>query len=429
MHHVVIIGGGFGGLHTALSLRSSPVKITLIDKRNFHLFQPLLYQVATGGLSPANIAAPLRAILKHQKNVTVWLGEAHGIEPKTNTLHLKDDSLTYDSLVVATGGENAYFGHPEWESVAPGLKTIEDATRIRKKILLAFEKAERLPVGKERTAYLTFVVIGGGPTGVELAGAIGEIAHHTLRHNFRNIDPSEAQIMLIEGTDRVLSTYPPELSERALQSLHRFGIQVLTNHMVTHIQPGHVQLQTDANDRIIMYSHTILWAAGVQSGTFGLALAQATQVQPDRAGRLPVEPDLSLPAHPNIFVIGDLAHFNHQLDAPLPGVAPVAIQQGKYIAKHIRIHLKGKSLPAFKYKDMGAMATVGRASAVAVIGKWKLWGFVGWLAWLFIHLMQLVEFQNRVLVFFQWSWNYLTRNRAARLITGGLLDPKKLKKT
>jgi NADH dehydrogenase len=416
-HHVVIVGGGFGGLYAAKSLKRAPVRVTLLDRRNFHLFQPLLYQVATGGLSPANIAAPLRAVLKRQRDTRVLLAEAIDIDLAQRQVRLSDGEIGYDTLIVATGARHHYFGHPEWESAAPGLKTIEDATEIRRRVLLAYEMAEREADPALRRALLTFVVVGAGPTGVELAGTLAELARHTLRQDFRDIDPSTAQIILLEAADRVLPPYPPRLSAKASQALVRLGVTVRTHAVVTDVQAEAVTVRTgDATE--IVPCRTVLWAAGVQASPLGAILARATGAALDRAGRITVQLDLSLPGHPEIFVIGDLANFPHQGGKPLPGVAPVAMQQGQYVARLIEARLRGQTLPPFRYRDYGNMATIGRNAAVADFGWLRLSGYLAWLAWLFIHVLKLIEFENRILVLFQWAWNYLTRNRSARLITG-----------
>jgi NADH dehydrogenase len=415
--HVVIIGGGFGGLYAAKALRHAPVQVTLLDRRNFHLFQPLLYQVATGGLSPANIAAPLRAVLKHQANTEVLLGEVVEIEVASRRVVLQDRTIPYDTLVVAAGARHHYFGHDQWEELAPGLKTIEDATEIRRRVLLAFENAERTLDPSSRRGWLTFVVVGAGPTGVELAGTLGELAHYTLRSNFRHISPANARILLLEGLDRVLPTYPPTLSARAAESLARLGVTVRTGTTVTDLRHDVVVTrQGDQEERI--EARTVLWAAGVLASPLGAILARATGATLDRAGRVEVGPDLTLPGHPEIFVIGDLALFPHQTGKPLPGLAPVAMQQGRYAADLIRQRLREKSLPPFRYKDRGTMATIGRAAAVADLGWIRFSGWPAWLAWLFIHILFLIEFENRLLVLTQWAWNYVTRNRSARLVTG-----------
>lgn len=419
---IVIIGGGFGGLYAARGLRKLKVKVTLIDRRNFHLFQPLLYQVATGALSPANIAAPLRAILKRQKNVRVVLGEVQQIDVASRCVSLQDgESIAYDMLVVATGVRHQYFGHPEWESIAPGLKTIEDATAIRRRILLAFERAERTSDVAEKRKLLTFVVIGGGPTGVEMAGAINELAKQTLRRDFRQIDPAHARIILIDGVDRVLPTFPGDLSAKAAESLRRIGVEVWTKATVIAVQSGRVTVQRqDSATSPVEHidAETIIWSAGVQASPLGKVLADATGAEVDRAGRIVVQSDLTIAGHPEIFVIGDLAVCKGEDGKTLPGVAPVAIQQGEYVAKRIGRQLSGETSQPFRMRDRGRMATIGRASAVAIIFGMHLSGFVAWLAWLFIHLMYLVAFENRLLVLMQWGWNYFTRNRSSRLITG-----------
>ncbi len=417
LHRVVIVGGGFGGLYVAQALGKADVQVTLIDRRNFHLFQPLLYQVATGGLSPANIAAPLRAVLKRQKNTRVLLGEVVGFDLERRLAILKDGTEPYDSLVVATGSQHHYFGHPEWERFAPSLKTIEDATTIRQRILSAFEKAERCTEPEDCRALITFLIVGGGPTGVELAGTIGEMAHTTLRGNFRSIDPAKAQIILLEGTDRILGAFPPRLSAKAVKSLNRLGVTVRTGTVVTDVQADRVTIRSGDHTETIR-AHTVLWAAGVEASPLAKALAQATGAEVDRAGRIMVQPDLTLPGHPEVFVLGDMANYPYQGGKPLPGLAPVAMQQGRYVADVIQRRLRGAAPVPFHYKDHGTMATIGRAAAVADLGWITYSGFFAWLTWLFIHILYLIEFQNRILVMFQWAWNYFTRNRAARLITG-----------
>jgi NADH dehydrogenase len=415
---VVIVGGGFGGLYAALTLNRAPVNVTLIDRRNFHLFQPLLYQVATGALSPANIAAPLRGILRRQANARVLLGEVSHIDVAQKRVRLNEgDSLAYDYLIVATGARHHYFGHPEWEAAAPGLKTIEDATEIRRRVLMGFEKAERTESLTERQAHLTFVVIGAGPTGVEMAGAISELARQTLKRNFRRIDPAKARIILIEGTDRVLPPYPPNLSAKAERSLNRLGVEVWTNAVVTDIQPTSVTVKRKTGVERPATT-TVIWAAGVMASPLGKILADATGAELDRAGRVTVGSDLTLPGHPELFVIGDLALSKDATGKPIPGIAPVAMQQGRHAAESILKRLRGETPGPFRYRDKGMLATIGRASAVGVVFGKRISGFIAWLAWLFIHLMFLVEFENRVLVLTQWWWNYVTRNRAARLITG-----------
>jgi len=422
-HRVLIVGGGFGGLYAAQALAKADVQVTLIDRRNFHLFQPLLYQVATGGLSPANIAAPLRDVLKRQKNTCVLLGEVVNFNLERRLAILKDGTEPYDSLIVAAGSRHHYFGHPEWEQFAPSLKTIEDATTIRRRILSAFEKAERCTDAEACQALMTFVIVGGGPTGVELAGAIGEVAHATLRGNFRSIDPAQARIVLLEGLDRILSTYPPKLSAKAVKSLQRLGVTVRTNTLVTDVQADRVTIRSGEQTETIR-AHTVLWAAGVEASPLAKALAQATGAELDRAGRIVVQPDLTLPGHPEIFALGDMANYPYPNGKPLPGVAPVAMQQGRYVADLIERRLRGAALVPFHYRDRGSMATIGRAAAVADLGWITFSGLLAWLTWLFIHIIYLIEFQNRILVLLQWAWNYFTRNRAARLITGADAEEK-----
>jgi NADH dehydrogenase len=417
-HRVVIVGGGFGGLTLARGLRHAPLAVTLVDRRNFHLFQPLLYQVATGGLSPANIAAPLRSILRRYQNVRVVLGEVVAIDVATRQVQLHaGQRLPYDTLVLATGARHHYFGHPEWEAVAPGLKTVEDATAIRCKILSAFEAAELESQPEKRLAWMTFVIVGGGPTGVELAGTLGELARFTLRHDYRSVNPAQARVFLLEGTERVLGTFSPKLSAKTIQGLNELGVTVLTGALVTDIRADGVTFKRgDQTERLA--THTVLWAAGVAASPLGPMLAAATGVATDRAGRVEVGPDLSVPGHSEIFVLGDLASCRDAQGKPLPGVAPVAMQQGAYLANVIRRRLDGKDVSPFRYRDRGNLATIGRARAVADLGWLRLWGYPAWLVWLIVHLSFIVTFDNRILVLFQWAWNYFTRNRSARLITG-----------
>jgi NADH dehydrogenase len=411
-HQVVILGGGFGGLYAAKALKNAPVQITVLDRRNFHLFQPLLYQVATGSLSPGEIASPLRRVLHSQQNARVLLGEAVDLDIDRRRVILADGEVQYDTLIVATGSMDSYFGHDEWQQRAPGLKTIEEATEIRSKILYAFEAAEKEPDPEKQRAWLTFVIIGAGATGVELSGALGEIAHEMLHRDFRSIDSTKAEILLLEGGPRVLPAYPADLSAKAEASLIRLGVTPRTNVMVTGIDEAGVTVKTSSGtDRI--NARTIIWAAGVRASSFGDVLKQRAGAQLDRGGRVLVDPDLSVPGHPEILVIGDLAHFE-QDGKLLPGVAPVAMQQGGYVAKRIR----GKTTGNFHYFDKGSLAVIGRASAVADIHGLHISGLLAWLAWLFVHLMYLVEFSNRVLVFIQWGFLYLTYNQGARLITG-----------
>jgi len=414
---VVIVGGGFGGLYAARSLAKAPVAVTLIDRRNFHLFQPLLYQVATGGLSPGEIASPLRVVLRHNPNTEVLLGEVVDLDAQRRRVILRDGEAAYDHLIVATGATHHYFGNDQWAPLAPGLKTIEDATEIRSRVLSAFESAEREPDLAKRRAWLTFAIVGGGPTGVELAGALGEVANDTLRHDFRRINPAEAEILLIEGEDRVLPLFPRDLSAKAEKQLIGLNVRSLTGARVTSIDPDGVVIQCGGHQRRIA-ARTVLWAAGVRASRLGKVLADRAGAPLDRAGRVLVAPDLSLPAHPEIHVIGDLANFSHQGGQPLPGVAPVAMAQGRYTAHLIIRKLRGQPSPPFHYFDKGNLATVGRNKAVAQFGAVHIAGFLAWFVWVFVHLMYLVEFENRLLVFVEWVYNYLTRNRGARLITG-----------
>ncbi|MBZ8179990.1 NAD(P)/FAD-dependent oxidoreductase [Oscillatoria salina] len=416
-HHVVIVGGGFGGLYAAEALGSAPVKVTLIDKRNFHLFQPLLYQVATGSLSPADISSPLRLVLRRNKNTQVLLEEVTDIDSQQQKVILKNGEINYDTLIIATGVSHHYFGNEHWQDIAPGLKTIEDALSIRRKIFLAFEAAEKERDREKRQAWLTFVIVGGGPTGVELAGAIAEIAHGSLKKDFRHIDTTEAKILLLEGLDRILPPYPPELSAQAEASLTKLGVQVETGTLVTDINDNIVTVRQGENLSQIS-AKTILWAAGVKASAMGKVLQERTNAELDRAGRVIVEPDLSIPENPHIFVIGDLANFPHQGDKPLPGIAPVAMQEGEYVAKLIQAKLKGDVLPPFRYKDYGKLAVIGQNKAVVDLGFLQVSGFLAWLMWVFAHIYFLIEFDNKLIVMLQWGWNYFTRGRGARLITG-----------
>lgn len=414
---MVIVGGGFAGLTAAQRLGRAAVQVTLIDRRNIHLFQPLLYQVATGGLSPGDIASPLRWVLRRHRNTRVRLADVSGLDPTAKQLHLADGTaVTYHTLILATGVGNHYFGHDDWEDRAPSLKTIEDAIEIRRRVLLAFEAAEQETDPESQKALLSFVVVGGGPTGVELAGALSELARDTLRHDFRAVDPTATTILLVEGMDRVLPGYPASLSQKCTRSLERLGVIVRTRTLVTQVADTWVEVkQGDSTERIP--TRTVLWAAGVRASPLGDVIATKTGAELDRAGRVIVEPDLTVPGHPEMFVIGDLAYFTHQGDEPLPGVAPVAMQQGRYVATAIRKRLRGKPCPPFRYRDRGQLATIGRAAAVADLRGFRFSGYPAWLLWLFVHLLYLVEFQNRILVLIQWAWLYFTRNRGARIIT------------
>ncbi len=418
---IVIVGGGFGGLYATKAMAGAPVAITLIDRRNFHLFQPLLYQVATGGLSPEDIASPLRAALKDQKNARFLTGQVIDIDPERKVVILEDgDEVAYDALVVATGASHHYFGRDaEWQERAPGLKTIEDAVRIRRRVLLAFEAAERETDPARRRALLTFVIVGGGPTGVELAGALGELARHTMRGEFRAIDPAEARITLVEGLDRILSAYPPDLSAVAAESLRDLGVTVQTNTLVTEIADDYVLVRdTTTHEQTLIPTYTVLWGAGVKASPLSDVLAHRAAAERDSAGRIIVQPDLTLPGHDDIFVIGDLAHFDHQTGEPLPGVAQVAMQMGDYVADVLRRRRFGKEIGPFHYKDKGMLAVIGRNRAVADIGRLHFAGLPAWLIWVFVHINFLIEFDNKLKVMTQWGWNYLTRRQGARLITG-----------
>ena len=406
--HVVILGGGFGGLYCAKALRKAPVRLTIVDRRNFHLFQPLLYQVATASLSPADIAQPIRWILKDQANAEVWLGEAIGIDVNSRTVTLTDGELHYDYLVVATGATHAYFGHGEWEAYAPGLKTIDDATELRRRFLLAFESAEREPSVEARQRLLTFVIVGGGPTGVELAGAMAEIARQVMPQEFRAINTRSARILLLEGGPRVLPSYTPDLSAKAQQQLEKLGVEVRTNALVTRIEEHTVHIGDEAID-----ASNTFWAAGVAASPLGAALGAPT----DRAGRVLVEDDCSIPNHPEVFVIGDLAH-KVQDGKLLPGVCQTAMQMGTHVAKQIRAELNQKPRTGFRYNDRGNMATIGRAAAVADIKNFRFGGFFAWIIWVFLHIAYLIGFRNRLQVMLQWAWAYVTYQRGVRLITG-----------
>lgn len=417
--HIVIIGGGFGGLSAAQALKRVPVDVTLIDRRNFHLFQPLLYQVATGSLSPGEISAPLRGVLGKQKNAKVLLGEVVDVTPETNSIRLADGAMVqYDFLIVAAGAQSSYYGHEEWREWAPSLKSIEEATEVRHKILYAFEVAERISDPVARASWLTFIIVGAGATGVELAGAIGEIARQTLRNDFRSIHPEEAQIILMDGAPRVLMPFPEELSCKATRALERLGVQVRTGVMVKGIDREGVTIAQDSTE-IRLDARTVIWAGGVAAPPIGRALANSAGAETDKSGRIKVGPDLTLPRFRNIFVVGDIAVSLDGSGKPLPGVAQVAMQGGAYAAKSIVKRIRtGADLPPFKYFDKGSLAVIGRAAAVANAFGVKLSGLPAWLVWAFIHLMYIVEFRNRVLVFIQWAFQSLTFNRGARLITG-----------
>lgn len=415
---VVVVGGGFGGLYTVRSLAREPVDVILIDRRNFHTFQPLLYQVATGALSPGDIASPLRYAVKRQANTRVLMGEVVGLDPPGRRVILRDGEVPYDTLVLAAGVVNAYFGHDGWRRLAPGLKEIEDALDIRRRVLSAFEAAEREPDLNRREAWLTFVVVGGGPTGVELAGALGELAHRTLAGEFRVVDPRRSRVVLVEGGDRILPSFSPSLSERARRSLARLGVEVRSGASVVGVDAGGVDLKGPAATERLP-ARTTLWAAGVHASPLARVLHEATRCELDPMGRVRVGADLTVPGHPEIFVVGDMAHVPFQ-DAPLPAVAPAAIQEARYAARLIGARVRGRPTPGpFRYVDKGMMATIGRSAAVAERGRLRIAGVPAWLAWLFIHLLYLIEFENRVLVLIQWVNTYFRSRRGARLIIPG----------
>jgi len=406
---IVIIGAGFGGLEAARRLAKLPAQITLIDRKNHHTFQPLLYQVATAGISPGEIAAPVRWILRGRKNVEVLMGEVVDFDLQQRRVKLPDLEIPYDYLIVATGARHSYFGHDEWEPLAPGLKTIEDALEIRRRVLLAFELAERQALAGERQLPLNFVIVGAGPTGVELAGTLAEIARRVLRKEFLSIDPKRTRIVLLEGGPRILPAYAPDLSASAARQLEKLGVEVRASALVTRIDPGEVWV---GDERIP--AAVVLWAAGVAASPLGKKLGAPT----DRAGRVLVNSDLSLPQHAEVFVIGDLASMKDENGNPLPGVAPVAMQQGRAVAKTIARDLQNAPRKDFHYVDKGSLATIGRAAAVAQFRKLHVSGYFAWLAWLFVHIFFLIGFRNRLIVLIQWAWSYITYERGARLITG-----------
>lgn len=419
---VVIIGGGFAGMMCAKALKNTPADVVLIDRRNFHLFQPLLYQVATGGLSPANIAAPLRSIFRRQPNVQVLMGSVSGFDAESSSVVLEDETRwKFDYLVVATGSTHHYFGKDsQWEHLAPGLKTIEEATKIRRKILLAFEKAERSSDPEEIKRLLTFVVVGGGPTGVEMAGSIAELSKQTMRKDFRAIDPTTARIILVENSQHVLDRYHHSLSIRAAKDLQTMGIELRNETRLAEIHPDHVVVMSNGVSSIIA-TENVVWAAGVKASPLAQKLAEAYGLgsQIVGGGRITITPHCTLHGHPNVFALGDMTSFSGEDGKPLPGVAPVAMQQGEYVGKRINDMILGAvNDKPFRYWDKGNMATIGRSRAIVESGKWRMTGKLAWLAWLFVHILYLARFENRVLVIFQWFWNYITRNRTARLITG-----------
>jgi NADH dehydrogenase len=416
---VIIIGAGFGGLSAAQALKSAPVDVTVIDRRNYHLFQPLLYQVATGSLSPGEVAAPIRGILGHQNNTRVWLGDVEDIDPAAKRVLLADGaSVEYDFLIVAAGSQTSYYGHDEWQKWAPGLKSVEEATTLRHKILYAFEVAERIPDPAERRAWLTFTIVGAGPTGVELGGAIAEIARQTLKHDFRSIDPEDAQIILLDASPRVLMAFPENLAHKALLSLAKLGVQTRMGAMVHEVTQDGISYQSNGSAQTLS-TKTVIWAGGVTVSPLAKTLAQRTGTETDRGGRIKVGPDLTITNYPDIFIVGDMALSLDSHGKPLQGVAQVAMQGGAYAAKAIVRKVKGKPKPApFSYFDKGTLAVIGRAAAVANVFGVHLWGLPAWLVWAFIHLAYIVEFQSRILVFIQWAIQDMTFSRGARLITG-----------
>lgn len=425
-HRVVVVGGGFGGLQAVQHLAGAPLEITLVDRRNFHLFQPLTYQVATGALSPGDIAYPLRSVFKRHENVHVLLAEVADFDLEAREVHLSSAEgvpvpgrLGYDTLIVAGGSSYSYFGHESWREHADEVKSLESATTVRSRLLGAFEAAEAEPDRTAVDAWLTFVVVGAGPTGVEMAGQIAELARDTLRHDFRVIDPTRARILLVEALDRVLTTFPPSLSARAERSLHRLGVTVLTSRTVTSIDGESVTVRSPAGETEQIATRTVVWAAGVTASTLAGRLAELSGADRDNAGRVTVEPDLTLPGHPEVFAIGDMVRVG---PVTLPGVAPVAMQQGRYAARVVEARLEGRPTKPFRYRDKGNLATIGRASAVADIKGLHLSGFLAWMAWLVVHLFYLIGFQNRVVVLVRWQISFLTHGRGARLITAPVAE-------
>ena len=415
--HVVIVGGGFGGLFAARALGKSGFRVTLLDKRNFHLFQPLLYQVATGSLVVGDIATPQRVVLRRQKNIRCITGTAYEHDPENRLIKHENGELHYDILIAATGVKHHYFGNDHWRDFAPGLKTVEHALEMRRKIFNAFELAEQTDDAERRQALMTFVVVGGGPTGVELAGALGELANKTMRGDFRHIKPTEARIILIEGADEILPAYPEKLGRSARRMLEELGVTVHVQSMVEDIKPGRVVMRK--NDEVQEFAtETVLWAAGVRASAFGEVLASSTGAQLDRGGKVHVNPDLSLPGYENIFVIGDLAHCEQPDGSVVPGLAPAAIQQGRYVAKLLKNRSKGRDTKPFRYVNKGTMAVIGSNRAIADIGKLHFSGFFAWWLWIMVHIMSLLDTEQRISVMTQWIWKYLTRRSGSRLVTG-----------
>jgi NADH dehydrogenase len=430
-HRVVVVGGGFGGLQATLKLRRAPVEVTLVDRRNFHLFQPLTYQVATGALSPGEIAYPLRAIFKRHDNVRVVMAEVSDLDLERGELKLSSvagvptpAAIPYDTLIVAGGSRYSYFGHDDWGEVAHEVKSLESALTVRSGILSAFEAAELERDPEQRRAWLTFVVVGAGPTGVEMAGQIAELARDTLHRDFRMSDPRTARILLVEAADRVLTSFPPSLSAKAVRSLSRLGVTPLLGRTVVGVDDEGVQVDDGEANTERLAAHTVIWAAGVTASALASRLAELTGAENDRAGRVTVEPDLTLPGHSEVFALGDMVRVRGADGTPvtLPGVAPVAMQQGRYAAAVVRARLRGREMPAFRYRDKGNLATIGRARAVADVRGLRLSGFIAWSTWVAVHLWYLVGFQNRVIVFIRWTFSFATHGRGARLITGEVVE-------
>jgi NADH:ubiquinone reductase (H+-translocating) len=419
-HRVVVVGGGFGGLQATAHLAKAPVDLTLVDRRNFHLFQPLTYQVATGALTPGEVAYPLRAIFKRRRHVRVLMAEVSGFDLDAREVRIGSDSLAYDTLIVAGGSHYSYFGHDDWRALAPEVKSLESALAMRGRILSAFEAAEQEPDAEDRRALLTFVVVGAGPTGVEMAGQIAELARDTLRRDFRAIDPREATVLLVETADRVLTTFPPSLSRRARRSLESLGVTPLVARTVVDIDEDAVSVQTGDGDSERIAARTVIWAAGVEASELAGELGRSSGAEVDRAGRVVVGSDLTLPGHPEVLALGDMVRVRGEDGTPqeLPGVAPVAMQQGRYAARLVRARLEGRDIGPFRYRDKGNLATIGRARAVADLHAIRLSGLPAWIAWLTVHLWYLVGFQNRLLVFIRWSFSFMTHGRGARLIAG-----------
>lgn len=415
-HKVVIVGGGFGGLYAAQKLKKAPVQVTLIDKRNFHVFQPLLYQVATGGLSPADISSPLRSLVKDNKNTEVLMGEVTKIDPERQTVKLRYREISYDSLILATGVTHQYFGKDDWSEKAPGLKTLEDALEIRRRVFIAFETAEKELNPEKRQEWLTFVLVGGGSAGVELAGALAELAHGTLKEDFRHIKTSDARIILVHSSEHILPSYPSELSKKARASLEKLGVTVQTGTRVIEMTDNTITLKQGENVEQIK-ARTILWTAGMKASAMAHIVAESTDAELDKSGRVKVTPNFNVPNYDNIFVIGDLAYYPYLTGKPLPGIAPVAMQEGEYVARLLKSRLRNKIIAPFRYFDWGTLSVIGKHAAVVDVKGFKLWGFLAWLFWLFIHVFYLLEFDNKLVVMVQWGWSYLTNSKGARLIT------------